>query len=148
MFGDLIAMWKQVYLTHKEGKINTVMYWYLVFVLVVVGGLFMYLYWEGCIGIMILFNGLIGVPTGMSFNILKAIGLVLIIRYALLSGIDAAAKRTPANITERLTLIEDKVNSLHRLAFYEDEEDAEELRKKEIKKREGEKNAKEIPSRK
>lgn len=143
MFSDLINFWKQIYLTYKEGKINVVLYYYLVAVLFVVGGLFMYLFFEGAIGVMILLNTVIGRDmSGMQFNILKAIGVVMIIRYSLLSGIDAVAKRTPANITERLTLIEDRLNALHRLAFGEDEEDAEELCKKEIEKRKGESDVK------
>jgi len=125
MFSDLLKFWKQLYLTHKEGKLSAVMYYYLVCCLFIMAGLFMYLYWEGTIGIMILMNTITGNPMNIEFNILKSIGVVLIIRYALLSGIDAVARRTPDNITDKLTLLNDKVNALHRLAFeFEDEDDA------------------------
>jgi hypothetical protein len=43
--------------------------------------------------------------------------MILIIRYTLLGGIDAVAKRTPDKMEERLTLIEDKLRDMHTLAF-------------------------------
>lgn len=122
MISSLIAFWKQTYMTWKEGKINSAMYYYLLGVLVVIAGLYFYLLWQGIVGFSILFGALTGAQYGIPINAAQAIGMLILIRYSILGGIDAVAQRTPANITERLAVIEDKLNQLHRLAFEFDEE--------------------------
>jgi len=120
MFAELMLAWKQVYATFLDRKIGRVMYYYLVFCLVVIAGLYVYLLWMGAVGFSIMFSVWSGsrlVTDEPAINIVRAIGMILIIRYTLLSGIDAVAKRTPEKMEERLTLIEDKLRDMHTLAF-------------------------------
>lgn len=120
MFNDLINAWKQVYATYLEGKLHKVMYYYLTLVIIVIGGLYVYLYYQGCVGLAVIFSAISGVqPSGTAppITIVQAIGIILIIRYTFLGGIDAVAKRVPDHITERLSVIEDKLNDMHELAF-------------------------------
>jgi hypothetical protein len=120
MIDLLINAWKQVYATYLDKKINKIMYYYLVLCLLIVGGAYFYLYWRGCLGFSILFSVWAGAKLSTAqppITIVEAIGMIIIIRYALLGGIDAVAKRTPDKMDERLTLIEDKLRDMHTLAF-------------------------------
>ena len=120
MIDMLINAWKQVYATYLDRKIGKVMYYYLVLCLVVVGATYYYLYWAGCVGFSVLFSVWAGAKlstTQPPITIVEAIGMILLVRYAILGGIDAVAKRTPDKIEERLTLIEDKLRDMHMLAF-------------------------------
>lgn len=120
MFNDLTNAWKQIYATYLEGKINKVMYYYLTLCIGVVGAMFIYLYWSGCLGFSILLSVWAGAKLSTvqpPITIVQAIGMVLVVRFTLLGGIDAVAKRTPAKLEERLILIEDKLRDMHKLAF-------------------------------
>lgn len=120
MFDALINFWKQTYATYLEGKLNKVMYYYLTLCIGVVGVIYFWLYWNGVVGFALLFSVWAGAPlntTQPPITIVQAIGMILIVRYTFLGGIDAVAKRTPDNIQERLTIIEDKLNDMHELAF-------------------------------
>ena len=123
MIGAITGFWRQTYATWKEGKINSAMYYYLVGVLGVVVILYFYLLWQGIIGFSILFGAFTGAQYGIPINTAQAIGMLILVRYSILGGIDAVAQRTPANITERLAIIEDKLNQLHRLAFEMDDDE-------------------------
>ena len=79
-----------------------------------------YIYYAGCVGFALLFSVWAGAKLQVAtppITIIQAFGMILIIRYTLLGGIDAVAKRTPDKMEERLTLIEDKLRDMHTLAF-------------------------------
>lgn len=122
MISNLIGFWKLIYATYKEGEIQKIMYYYLTGVLGVVVILYFYILWQGIFGFSILFGAFTGAQHGIPITLVQAIGMVVIVRYSLLGGIDAVAQRTPANITERLAVIEDKLGELHFLAFGESDE--------------------------
>jgi len=120
MFTDLINAWKQVYATYLEGGIHKVMYYYLTLVIIVVGGLYVYLYYSGCLGLAILFSSLAGAqPSGTQppITIVQSIGIILIVRYTFLGALDMIAKKAPDQMLERLSQVEDKIRDLHQLAF-------------------------------
>lgn len=112
--------WKQIYATYLDRKIGKVMYWYLTLCVIVVGGMYVYIYYAGTIGFAVLLSVWAGAKlstTQPPITIVQAFGMILIVRFTLLGGIDAVAKRTPDKIEERLTLIEDKLRDMHTLAF-------------------------------
>lgn len=120
MIEALINAWKQIYATYLDRKINKVMYYYLTLCVIVVAGVYYYLYWMGCVGFAVLFSVWAGAKLSTvqpPITVIQAIGMLLLVRYAILGGIDAVAKRTPDKIDERLTLIEDKLRDMHTLAF-------------------------------
>ena len=83
MFNDLINAWKQVYATYLEGKLHKVMYYYLTLCIFVVGGLYLYLYYQGVIGLAILMSSLAGVQpttTQPPITVVQSIGIILIVR--------------------------------------------------------------------
>jgi len=124
MFNELISFWQMVRATYVEKEINKVMYWYLTICIVVVGGLYMYLYYQGCIAFSIIFSSVIGADTGgATISIVQAIGIILILKYVLFGGVEALIKAKPVKLEERLNAIESKVGELHRLAFEEIEEE-------------------------
>jgi hypothetical protein len=120
MFTELINAWKQIYATYLDRKIDKVMYWYLTLCVIVVAGMYVYIYYAGTLGFAILMSVWAGgklSTTQPPITIVQAFGMILIVRYTLLGGIDAVAKRTPDKMDERLTLIEDKLRDMHTLAF-------------------------------
>jgi len=124
MIDDLLKAWRLVYATWKDKQIRTGMYYYLVGCIFVVGGLYFYLMWAGFVGFAIIFSALVGVQKGIPITIVQGAGIIIVIRYMILGGVDAMAKRTPDDITQKLAILTDKVNALHRLAFeIEDESD-------------------------
>ena len=122
MISEVIKFWKLIHASYLENEIQKPMYLYLSGVIAALVGLYFYVVWSGIVGLSILFGALTGSQIGIPVTTIQAIGIVVIIRYSLLGGIDSVARRTPDNITERLKLIEDKLNSLHRLAFEMDDE--------------------------
>jgi len=125
VFDDLIKFWRILRATHLEKQLwgGTFMFYYMTMVLAVVGGLYVYLMWEGFIGFAVLFSHLAGskIPTDSLpiIDVVKAAGMILIIRYSILGGLDKLAKRSPENLEPRLREIESKVGELHKLAFGE-----------------------------
>lgn len=123
MINNIIAFWKVTYTTYLEKHISKPMYYYLVGVLGVIAVLYFYLLYQGIIGFSILFGSITGAQKGIPIDAAQAIGMLILVRYSILGGIDAVAQRTPANITERLAVIEDKINQLHMLAFGESDDE-------------------------
>jgi hypothetical protein len=120
MIDLMINGWKQVYATYLDRKIGKVMYYYLTLCIIVIAGAYYYLYYMGCVGFAVLFSVWAGAKLSTvqpPITIVQAIGMILLVRYAILGGIDAVAKRTPDKMDERLTLIEDKLRDMHTLAF-------------------------------
>jgi hypothetical protein len=128
MFDDLIKWWKMVYQTYLAGDLKKPIYYYLTACIVVVGGMYIYIYYSGFIALAIILSALVGVypPDGIPpISILGAVGIVFILRYGLMGAVDNLAKK-PAQFEERIVTIGDKVNELHKLAFGEVEEEGEE----------------------
>lgn len=125
IFDDLMKLWRMIFASWKDGTIRTGMYYYLVGVIFVVGGLYIYLLWQGYVGFAVIFSTITGAQSGLAIDVVQAAGILIVVRYMILGGIDAIAKSKPAELSERLMLIEDKVNALHRLAFHEEEDDDE-----------------------
>lgn len=124
MFDDLIKFWKLIKAAYDDRQLWRGMYYYLTGVLVVVGGLYLYLLYAGYIGFAILFSHLAGTPVPVvsgvaSINIVQAAGMLLVLRYMVLGSLDAMSKRTPENLDHRLREIESKIGELHKLAFGE-----------------------------
>jgi len=139
MIDMLIKFWQQTHLTYLEGKLRKGMYWYLTACLVVIGCVYYFMIWEGFIGIAVLFSVFAGMKLpvgGVPIDVVKAAGIILIMRYVLMSGIDALAKKTPENVEFRLREIESKIGELHKLAFG-DIDDVIELRKGKPKQKNG-----------
>jgi hypothetical protein len=122
MFDSLISAWKQIHGTYIAGDIGKVMYYYLTSVLFVIGGIYMYIYYEGCIALAVIMSVFAGAQLSTAqppITIVGAFGIVLIIRYTFLGALDVIAKKTPDKMLERLSQVEDKVRDLHQLAFTE-----------------------------
>jgi hypothetical protein len=129
-YDELLKFWKLLRNSFVMGDIRKPMYYYLSLCLVVVGGLYMYLVWEGFFALAILFSRFAGItpPAGLPpISLVGSVGIVLIIRYSIFGAVDGLAK-APKALEERMALLEDKVNDLHRLAFGE-VDDAEEKAK-------------------
>lgn len=119
MFEDLFKAWQYVNQAYLDKSLagGKVMFWYLTACLFVVGGIYMYLYWQGAVGLAVLFSSLAGVrpPTnGIPINIVHSIGIILIFKYVVFSGL---TKKAPQNLENRLREIESKTGELHKLAF-------------------------------
>jgi len=119
MFEDLFKGWQLVNQAYLDKSLagGKLMFWYLTACIVVIGGVYMYLYWQGAVGLAVLFSSLAGVRppvNGIPINIIHAIGIVLILRYVLFSGL---SKKAPQNLENRLREIESKTGELHKLAF-------------------------------
>ena len=123
VFNDLISFWKLVYGSYKEKEIKQIMYWYLTIVIGVIGALYVYLYYEGCVGLAIIFSHISGSGSA-PVSIVQAVGIILMMRYTFMSGVDALAKSKPVNWEARLKSVEDKLADLHQLAFSEIQDDA------------------------
>ena len=122
MFDSLISAWKQIHGTYIAGDIGKVMYYYLVTVLFVVGGLYFWIYYQGCVALAVIMSVFAGAQLSTAqppITIVGAFGIVLIIRYTFLGALDVIAKKTPDKMLERLSQVEDKVRDLHQLAFTE-----------------------------
>lgn len=132
MFDSLISAWKQIHGTYIAGDIGKIMYYYLVTVLFVVGGMYLWIYYEGCISLAVIMSVFAGAQLSTvqpPITVVGAFGIVLIIRYTFLGALDVIAKKTPDKMLERLAQVEDKVRDLHQLAFTElmDEEQKREI---------------------
>jgi len=119
MFDDLYKAWRSIYMAYLDKSLagGRVMFYYLSLCVLVVAGIYMYLYYQGAVGFAILFSSVAGVkaPNGTPpINILHAIGMILIIRYVMFGGL---TKKAPENLENRLREIESKVGELHKLAF-------------------------------
>lgn len=120
MIGALINAWKLIYQTFLEHRIGRIMYYYLVSLLFVLGGLYFYMLWQGTIGFALLLSVLAGAklpPSSPAITVVQAIGMLLIIRYTMFGVLDEIAKRPNERFGERLTQLEEKVNDLHSLTF-------------------------------
>ena len=122
VFQDLIKFYKLSRMTYLAGDLKKPFYYYLLFCICVIGGMYIYLYSYGVIGLAVLLSLMAGYQTPMTsppITVLHSIGIVLIMRYTFMSGLDKLAQKTPENIELRLKNLEDKINELHKLAFSE-----------------------------
>lgn len=120
MIGSLINIWKLIYQTYLEHRIGKIMYYYLVSFLFILGGLYFYLLWQGTIGFALLMSVIAGAklpPDTPAITVVQAIGILLVLRYTMFGVLDEIAKRPNERFSERLTLLEEKINDLHSLTF-------------------------------
>jgi hypothetical protein len=113
-------MWKLIYQTYLEHRIGRIMYYYLVSFLVIFGGLYFYMLWEGSVGFAVVLSVFAGakVPSASpAVTVVQAIGMILIVRYTFLGALDEIAKRPADKFSERLAVVEEKLNDLHALTF-------------------------------
>lgn len=123
VFTDLYKAWEVIHETYKAKQLagGKVMFYYLTLCVVVIAGLYMYLYYQGCVGFAVLFSAWSGVPAPINggalppINIVHAIGIILILRYVVFAGL--GGKKEPEKFEGRLREIESKVGELHKLAF-------------------------------
>lgn len=123
MFGELFNAWKAVNETYKSNQLagGKVMFWYLTLCVVAIGGLYMWIYYSGCLGFAILFSAWAGAPPIVNgggvpvITIIQAIGMILVLKYALLTG--TGGKKDDGKTDGRLREIESKIGELHKLAF-------------------------------
>ena len=120
MIGMLIKFWQMTYQTYLDKRIGKIMYYYLLSIFFVIGGLYFYMIWEGSVGFALLFSVWAGLKISTevpAITIVQAIGMILIVRYSMFGVLDEIAKRPSDKFSERLAVVEEKISDLHKLTF-------------------------------
>jgi hypothetical protein len=121
VFEELTSFWKATKQAYVSGDIKKVMYYYLTFCIIVVYGVYLYIYYRGFVGMTAIVNiWFLNRPSDIPFTLLDAVGIVFILRYGFMNAIDGLKQKPPQNLENRLKAVEGKMDRLYKMAVEPD----------------------------